>query len=43
MIEEVLIFISLGIFSGLIAGMFGIGGGTLIVPCFSDLFYWSRF
>ena len=41
MIEEVLIFISLGIFSGLIAGMFGIGGGTLIVPvlvtCFIGL------
>ena len=41
MIEEVLIFISLGIFSGLIAGMFGIGGGTLIVPvlvtCFISL------
>ena len=41
MIEEVLIFILLGIFSGLIAGMFGIGGGTLIVPvlvtCFIGL------
>ena len=41
MIEELLIFISLGIFSGLIAGMFGIGGGTLIVPvlvtCFIGL------
>ena len=32
MIEEMIIFISLGVFSGLIAGLFGIGGGTLIVP-----------
>ena len=32
MIEELLIFAFLGIFVGLAAGMFGIGGGTLIVP-----------
>ena len=32
MIEELLIFSLLGIFVGLAAGMFGIGGGTLIVP-----------
>ena len=32
MIEELLIFSFLGIFAGLIAGMFGIGGGIIIVP-----------
>ena len=32
MIEELIIFSFLGIFVGLVAGMFGIGGGTLIVP-----------
>ena len=32
MIEELIIFSFLGVFVGLVAGMFGIGGGTLIVP-----------
>jgi len=32
MIEEFLLFTVLGVFSGLIAGMFGIGGGIIIVP-----------
>ena len=32
MIEGLIIFSFLGMFVGLIAGMFGIGGGTLIVP-----------
>lgn len=32
MIEEFVIFAVLGVFSGLIAGMFGVGGGVIIVP-----------
>ena len=32
MIEGLIIFSFLGMFVGLVAGMFGIGGGTLIVP-----------
>ena len=32
MIEEFVLFTVLGVFSGLIAGMFGIGGGFIIVP-----------
>ena len=39
MIEEMIIFISLGVFSGLIAGLFGIGGGTLIVPVLVACFF----
>ena len=32
MFDEVLIFGALGILAGLLAGMFGIGGGLIIVP-----------
>tara|TARA_Y100000746_G_scaffold157912_1_gene135721 strand:- start:113 stop:904 length:792 start_codon:yes stop_codon:yes gene_type:complete len=32
MIDEILIFAALGILAGLLAGMFGIGGGLVIVP-----------
>jgi|TARA_B100001093_G_scaffold339770_1_gene324546 uncharacterized membrane protein YfcA len=32
MIEELILFASLGIFAGLIAGLFGIGGGIITVP-----------
>ena len=32
MIEALLLFASLGIFAGLIAGMFGVGGGIITVP-----------
>ena len=32
MIEGFLIFAGLGIIAGLLAGMFGIGGGIIIVP-----------
>ena len=32
MIDEILIFGALGILAGLLAGMFGIGGGLIIVP-----------
>ena len=32
MIEEFILFASLGIFAGLAAGMFGIGGGIITVP-----------
>ena len=38
---EIFIYLSLGACTGLLAGMFGIGGGTLIVPvlvtCFISL------
>lgn len=32
MIDEILIFAALGVLAGLLAGMFGIGGGLVIVP-----------
>ena len=32
MFDEIIIFGALGILSGLLAGMFGIGGGLIIVP-----------
>ena len=32
MFDEILIFGVLGILSGLLAGMFGIGGGLIMVP-----------
>ena len=32
MFDEILIFSALGILAGLLAGMFGIGGGLIIVP-----------
>ena len=32
MLDEILIFVALGTLAGLLAGMFGIGGGLIIVP-----------
>ena len=32
MFDEILIFGALGVLAGLLAGMFGIGGGLIIVP-----------
>ena len=32
MLDEIIIFAALGILAGLLAGMFGIGGGLIIVP-----------
>ena len=32
MFEEILIFCAFGILAGLLAGMFGIGGGLIMVP-----------
>ena len=32
MFDEILIFSAMGILAGLFAGMFGIGGGLIIVP-----------
>ena len=32
MFDEILIFSALGVLAGLLAGMFGIGGGLIIVP-----------
>ena len=32
MIESLILFATLGIFAGLIAGMFGVGGGIITVP-----------
>ena len=29
---EILVFLLVGIFAGTLAGMFGIGGGVIIVP-----------
>ena len=38
MFDEVLIFGALGILAGLLAGMFGIGGGLIIVPVLIGVF-----
>ena len=38
MFDEVLIFGVLGILSGLLAGMFGIGGGLIMVPVLISIF-----
>jgi uncharacterized membrane protein YfcA len=35
-----LLFVSIGIFGGVAAGLFGIGGGVVIVPA---LIYWAGF
>ena len=32
MFDEILIFGALGVLAGLLAGMFGIGGGLIMVP-----------
>ena len=32
MFDEILIFAALGVVAGLLAGLFGIGGGLIIVP-----------
>lgn len=37
MIENLLLLISLGLFSGLLAGILGIGGGTVLVPIIKSL------
>ncbi|MGV2827322.1 sulfite exporter TauE/SafE family protein [Myxosarcina sp. GI1(2024)] len=39
MFENLPILIGLGIFSGLLAGLFGIGGGTVLVPIIKTLGY----
>ena len=38
MIEALILFAILGIFAGLIAGMFGVGGGIITVPFFVAFF-----
>lgn len=36
--ETILIYLIVGVFAGLVAGMFGVGGGLIIVPALSILF-----
>ena len=36
---ELLVFIALGSITGILAGMFGIGGGVLLVPVLIFIFY----
>ena len=43
MIIEILIYLSLGAFTGLLAGMFGIGGGSILVPSLILIFYGMGF
>ena len=43
MIIEILIYLSLGAFTGLLAGMFGIGGGSILVPSLIFIFYGMGF
>ncbi len=40
---EIFIFLSLGAFTGLLAGMFGIGGGSVLVPSLIFIFYGMGF
>ena len=40
---EILIYLSLGAFTGLLAGMFGIGGGSVLVPSLIFIFYGMGF
>ena len=40
---EILIYISLGAVTGLLAGMFGIGGGSILVPSLIFIFYGMGF
>ena len=41
MLVEILLLISVGAIAGLIAGLLGIGGGTIIVPALIFLFEFS--
>ena len=43
MIIEILIYLFLGAFTGLLAGMFGIGGGSILVPSLIFIFYGMGF
>lgn len=36
--EVILIYLSIGVFAGIVAGLFGVGGGLVIVPALSILF-----
>ncbi|MDA7797033.1 sulfite exporter TauE/SafE family protein, partial [Gammaproteobacteria bacterium] len=36
---DLLLFLLLGSFTGLLAGMFGIGGGSILVPALIFMFY----
>ena len=40
---ELFFYILLGIFSGFLAGLFGIGGGVIIIPSFFFIFRWLGF
>ena len=43
MLIEILIYLALGAFTGLLAGMFGIGGGSVLVPSLIFIFYGMGF
>lgn len=38
-----LCYVLLGVFAGLCAGLFGLGGGVLVVPVLFYLFHWQQF
>ncbi|RZO11696.1 MAG: sulfite exporter TauE/SafE family protein, partial [SAR86 cluster bacterium] len=40
---EILIYLLLGACTGLLAGMFGIGGGSILVPSLIFIFYGMDF
>ena len=40
---DIVIFLALGAFTGLLAGMFGIGGGSVLVPALMFIFYGMDF
>ena len=40
---DIVIFLALGASTGLLAGMFGIGGGSVLVPALMFIFYGMGF
>ena len=40
---EILLYFLLGTFSGILAGLFGIGGGIIIIPTFFYIFSYLQF
>lgn len=41
--QEIIIYLALGAFVGIVAGLFGVGGGGVMVPSFTSLFALQHF
>ena len=42
-VQEIIIYLALGAFVGVVAGLFGVGGGGVMVPAFTSLFALQHF